>query len=129
MTTLETYPDEINELLIDHPYVTDFRFVDERILASSAYIRVRITLLNESVLHFTEYGELDIDGELQLVTYSYQWMDADNDLLQRWDNAKYYPTLPGFPYHLHDGDEENVRPGEPMNLFKVLDLIAAQLEQ
>jgi hypothetical protein len=56
-------------------------------------------------------------------------MDSSNQLRVRWDNVRHYPNLPGFPHHLHDGDEENVRPGEPMNLFKVLDLIAAQLEQ
>lgn len=127
MTTLESYLDEIDELLIDHHQVADFRFIAERILASSAYIRVKVVLLDGSFLHFTEYRETDIDGELQLITYTYQWMKSDNILLKRWDNAQHYPNLSGFPHHLHDSEEKNVLPGEPMNLFKVLDEISARL--
>ncbi len=129
MTTLESYLDEINEFLIDHPQVAGFQFVTERILATSTYIRVPVALLDRSLLYFTEYRETDVDGELQLLTYTYQWMKADNTLLKRWDNARHYPYLPGFPYHVHDGDDKNILPGEPMNLLKALDHIAAQLEQ
>ena len=65
---------------------------------------------------------------MQVVTYSYHWMNA-NKLLRRWDNASHYPNLPGFPHHLHAGDEKNVLPGEPMNLFKVLDYITDTLKK
>jgi hypothetical protein len=51
-------------------------------------------------------------------------MEPDNQLRVRWDNAEHYPDLPGFPHHRHDGDEKHVLPGEPMNLFKVLDVIS-----
>ncbi len=39
-----------------------------------------------------------------------------------------HPGLPNFPHHQHDGDEENVLPGEPMSLVKVLDHIATHLK-
>ena len=81
------------------------------------------------MLEMTEYIHAIEEDDAQVKRYSYHWMDSSNQLRVRWDNVRHYPNLPGFPHHLHDGDEENVRPGEPMNLFKVLDLIAAQLEQ
>ena len=129
MTTLEFYLEEVNEYLIDHYQVADFRFVIERILANSAYIRVHVALIDGSLLQFTEYSEVDIDGDLQLITYSYQWMDADGTLLRRWDNAAHYPRLRGFPHHVHDGHEKKVVPSEPMSLIKVLDSIVTQLSE
>jgi hypothetical protein len=56
-------------------------------------------------------------------------MNPDNALLLRWDNARHYPGLPGFPHHIHDGVEKKVAPSEPMNLIKVLDFIAARLNE
>jgi hypothetical protein len=53
-------------------------------------------------------------------------MEENNQLRMRWDNAEHYPELPNFPHHRHEGDEKNVLPGEPMNLFKVLDIIAGE---
>ena len=129
MTTVESYLEEVNDYLIDHPQVDSFRIITERIQVGSTYIRVRLTLVNGSFLHFTEYREADVDGELQLITYSYQWMNSENVLLTRWDNAEHYPKLPNFPHHLHNSDEKNVLPGEPMNLFKVLDIIADELKK
>lgn len=127
MSTPSAYVEEINQLLVDNPYVVTFRFVLERATEDSCYVRVRTTLIDDSSFHFSEYSEVDNEGNLQVIAYGYQWMDADTNLLRRWDNAKHYPKLPGYPHHLHDGDEKNVVPGEPMNLFKVLDLIAERL--
>ncbi len=127
MNALATYIDEINQTLIDNPQVIAVQFVRERITEDTISIRVRATFSDQSTLHFTEYGEIDVAENLRIVTYSYQWMTADNTLLQRWDNAKHYPNLSGFPHHMHDGDEKNVLPGEPMSLTKVLDQIAARL--
>jgi hypothetical protein len=35
-------------------------------------------------------------------TYSYQWAEADNQLIKRWDNTPHFPDLTGFPDHIHD---------------------------
>lgn len=68
-------------------------------------------------------------GDIEVITYSYHWMDPGNHLIIRWDNAEHYPNLPNFPHHHHDGDEKHVSPSEPMTLFKVLDIIAARLKK
>jgi hypothetical protein len=120
---------EIKEFLVAHQHVTEFRFLRERVTSGSTYVRARLTLTNGGILHFTEYGEVDVAGNSRIVTYTYQWMTADGKLIRRWDNAFHYPHLPNFPHHLHDGDEKNVLPSEPMNLFKVLDVIATELDK
>ena len=59
--------------------------------------------------------------EIQVVTYSYQWAAAENHLIKRWDNTPHFPNLPNFPHHIHDGAA--VIPGQPVDIFAVLDQI------
>ncbi len=121
--------DSLEKLIIASGLIKSFQITEKRVRRFEAYIKVRLTLIEDSVLEMTEYIHAIEEDDAQVKRYSYHWMDSSNQLRVRWDNVRHYPNLPGFPHHLHDGDEENVRPGEPMNLFKVLDLIAAQLEQ
>ena len=81
-----------------------------------------------SRLEAMEYVRV-MKGEVEVKRYSFHWMDADNQLRLRWDNAEHYPRLPNYPHHLHDGNERNVVPSEPMNLLKVIDLIASRLNE
>ena len=76
-----------------------------------------------------EYVRALPGGGIEVNRYSFHWMTAENQLKVRWDNAEHYPQLPSFPHHRHDGDEKTVRPGEPMNLFKALDIITAELKK
>ena len=121
--------DSLEKLIIASGLIKSFQITEKRVRRFEAYIKVRLTLIEDSVLEMTEYIHAIEEDDAQVKRYSYHWMDSSNQLRVRWDNVRHYPNLPGFPHHLHDGDEENVRPGEPMNLFKVLDLITAQLEQ
>jgi hypothetical protein len=61
-----------------------------------------------------------------VITYSYHWANATNQLITRWDNTPHFPDLPGFPDHLHDGATGQVTPGQPMSIFTVLDEIAGR---
>ena len=61
-----------------------------------------------------------------VITYSYHWANANNQLITRWDNTPHFPDLPGFPDHIHDGATGQVTPGQPMSIFTVLDAIAGR---
>lgn len=110
-------------------YLENYQIVREQITDSNGQFRIRVTFSDRSWLELSEFFRKNDQGEIDLISYSYQWMDKNNNLRMRWDNARHYPNLPSFPHHRHDGDEKNVLPGEPMNLLKALDHIAAQLEQ
>lgn len=105
------------------------RITSHTISDVDAYIRAILTFEDKSRLELMEYVRAIPGGGIEVNRYSFHWMDADNHLKARWDNAEHYPKLSNFPHHRHDGDEKNVLPGEPMNLFKVLDIIAAELKQ
>ena len=121
--------DSLEKLIVTSRLIKSFHITEKRVRRFEAYIKVRLTLIEDSVLEMTEYIHAIEEDDAQVKRYSYHWMDSSNQLRLRWDNVRHYPNLPGFPHHLHDGDEKNVRPGEPMNLFQVLDLIAARLER
>lgn len=56
--------------------------------------------------------------------YSYQWMEADNTLIIRWDDAPHNHPVSTAPHHKHVGTNENIEPSEAMTTRKVLAFIA-----
>ena len=56
--------------------------------------------------------------------YSYQWMESDNTLIIRWDDAPHTHEVATMPHHKHVGSNENVQSSEEMNTRKVLQFIA-----
>ena len=93
-----------------------------------AYIKVRLILIDDSVLDVTEYLHAVEEGDAQLKRYSYHWMEPSNQLRLRWDNVRHYPDLPSFPHHLHNRNEKDVISSEPMTLSKVLDRIELEMK-
>ena len=56
-----------------------------------------------------------------LVRYSYYWLDTEDRLKVRWDNALHYPQLETFPHHKHiDGQENRVPSASGVALFPSL---------
>ena len=88
-------------------------------------LRIAIEFIDNSRLIAVDYLHFDTGR----TKYSYQWMDDDNQLIHRWDNAHEVPGIPTSSHHQHIGSEANVHPSEPMTLEKVLSFIALQLAQ
>ena len=60
--------------------------------------------------------------------YRYQWMDASQQRLkQRWDNVEHFPGLPGFPHHVHVGDEARVEPGSLMSIVQLIEVVEQEI--
>lgn len=121
-----TYIETLKVRLLLDELVQSFDIIREEATPLRAYFRVRCVLTNDDILDSATY--LEIRGEeLVLVDYRHQWMTPNYALRVRWDAAPHYPNLPGAPYHVHNGSEENVQPGHPMHLTDVLDAIAERL--
>ncbi len=73
---------------------------------------------NESLLHLREYVNLRL-GEHRL-TYAYQYMMPDNQLIFRYDNTEHHQHIPTFPHHKHEGSEDNVIAANAPTLAQVL---------
>ena len=125
--TVKAYLDSIKERLVTDPIVTGFHTVRERSTLVDGYLRARLDLGDGSQLEFSEYVQYSPASEIAVVTYSYHWADASNQLIKRWDNTPHFPDLPSFPDHIHDGATGQVMSGQPMSIFAVLGEIASVL--
>lgn len=126
--TIAAYLDALKTRLLTDPVVAAFHISRERSTAYDGHLRARLTLSDGSQLEFAEYVQLSPDDEITVVTYNYHWADAAGDLIQRWDNTPHFPDLPGFPHHIHLAAAEMPVPGQSIDLFGVLDVIAAHLK-
>jgi hypothetical protein len=124
--TIAAYLEAIKERLVTDPMITCFHVIRERSTLIDGHLRARLTLVDGSQLEFSEYMQRSPAGEIAVITYSYHWVDAANQLITRWDNTPHFPDLPGFPDHMHDGVTGEVRPGQSMSVFTVLDAIAGR---
>ncbi len=126
--TIAEYFDALKTRLMTDPVVAAFHVRRERSTSVDGYVRARVTLSDNSQLEFAEYVQLTADDQITVVTYNYHWADAANQLLQRWDNTPHHPEVSGFPHHLHLATEDMPAPGQPIDLFAILDIIAARLK-
>ena len=61
--------------------------------------------------------------------YSYQYMDASNNLIFRYDNTTHHKKLdlPNYPHHKHDGSQDNIISSDAPMLVDVLQEIERML--
>lgn len=107
--------------------VADLKVIKQVNRSNNGHQRARIRFLDDSVLEFSEFIEKSSENEIQLVTYSYHWVNAQNTLLRRWDNTPQFPKSENAPHHVHVG--EQVFPRSPVNIFSVLDEIASYFRE
>lgn len=84
------------------------------------FIRGEIYFVDESKLHLREFVDVEISPDR--VMYAYQYVNASNSLLFRYDNTGHHRKLglPTYPHHKHDGREDIVIPSPGPDLFLVL---------
>jgi hypothetical protein len=124
--TIADYLEAMQERFVTDPIVTSFQMIRQRSTLIDGHLRARLALADGSQLEFSEYMQCFLAGEIAVITYSYHWVDANNQLIKRWDNTPHFPDLPGFPDHIHDGATDQVTTGRPMRIFAVLDEIVGQ---
>jgi hypothetical protein len=126
--TIDAYLDAIKERVVTDPLVASFHAIRERSTLVDGHLRARLELADGSQIEFSEYMQRSVADAIAVITYSYHWADADNQLIKRWDNTPHFPNLPGFPDHMHDGVTGQVTTGQPMSISAVLDEIAKQIQ-
>jgi Family of unknown function (DUF6516) len=124
--TIDAYLAAMKDRFVTDPLVTQLQVIRERSTLMDGYLRARLALADGSPLEFSAYMPRSSAGEMVVITYSYHWADANNQLIMRWDNTPHFPGLPGFPDHIHDGVTGEVTASQPMSIFTVLDAIAGQ---
>lgn len=70
------------------------------------YIRGEMRLIDNSILYFREF--VDMNQKKFKDDYSYQYQREDTTLVFRYDNAPHHPEIKSFPHHKHQSSEENI---------------------
>ncbi len=87
-------------------------------------VKAKLTLRDGSSLRISESF---IDG--QLVSYSYYWLNGNNQLIIGWDNAPHHRNIETFPHHKHVKKKTSVRSSREHCLNEVLSFIYGVLEE
>jgi hypothetical protein len=83
-------------------------------------IRGEFHFVDESKLHLREF--VDVETTTDRLMYAYQYVNASNNLIFRYDNTGHHRKLGlhTYPHHKHDGSEANVVSSPGPDLFQVL---------
>ena len=94
--------------LIQHTSTVSFNWKTEKRGEHEGFLRAAIIFIDNSVLYLREF--VDVENTVERDMYSYQYMDASNSLIFRYDNAEHHKklNLPNYPHHKHEGREENI---------------------
>ncbi len=122
------YFEAIKDRFFVTPFVSGFRILKQVNRSKNGHLRAHATFSDDSQLEFSEFVEQNAEEEIELVTYSHHWSDRNDILIRRWDNTPHFPKLRNFPHHVHIGEDE-VIPGEPINVFGVLDEIGKKIKK
>ncbi len=117
---VEVYFQQIQKIIESWEIVESFNLDFEKRGLYEGFIRRQINLRSNLLLHLREfvYVEMAIDRKM----YSYQYMDAENNLVFRYDNTEHHrkQNLPNFPHRKHDGSENNLVSSDAPFLADVL---------
>ncbi|TVP67028.1 MAG: hypothetical protein EA343_00805 [Nodularia sp. (in: Bacteria)] len=125
---IEDYFQEVQLLIESSKIVQLFNITNEKRGLYEGFIKGHISFKDNSLLHLREfvYVEIQIDRKM----YSYQYMNAHNNLIFRYDNTEHHQklNLPTFPHHKHNGSEQNVIQSNAPFLVEVLQEVEKILE-
>lgn len=79
------------------------------------YIKGDIVFNDDTVLEFAEVIDIDFKSKIK---YRYHFMDANRNIIFRYDNAKHHKEIKTYPHHKHQKNE--VLECNEMSIFDVL---------
>ncbi len=115
MLSIDDLLHQYSEIVSSYTILKD-SFIDDRYT-----FEIKIEFIDKSKLENREVF-LFIDDAVKR-RYKFHWMNSDNSLILRWDNAPHHPQIKNFPFHLHREKEEAIEESSEMTLSSVLTFI------
>jgi hypothetical protein len=125
---IEVYFERVREAIDACPIVQSSKVTFDKRSSHTGFIRGEIYLIDGSALHLREY--LDVETDVERLTYAYQHMDAAQQLVFRYDNTGHHKrlNLPTYPHHKHEGPDGRVVASSAPNLTAVLEEIESLVQ-
>jgi hypothetical protein len=97
----------------------------EKRTPTEGFLRGDVIFKDDTRLHFREL--VSTDPSVQLVSYTYQYMQADGTTIFRYDDADHFLNLSTAPHHKHVGEKDVIAANAP-DLESVLKEIEALIK-
>lgn len=122
---IEAYFARIRETIDASAIVQSSNVTYDKRSSFTGFIRGEIYVIDGSVLHLREF--LDVETDVERLTYAYQYMDKAQELVFRYDSTGHHKrlNLPTYPHHKHLGPEGEVVASSAPDLAAVLTEIEA----
>ncbi|MGB3852553.1 MAG: DUF6516 family protein [Tunicatimonas sp.] len=78
--------------------IMDFSTFEKTYSSKKGFIQGEVIFEDESKLHFAEVKDTT---EERKIKYRYHYMDKNDTMIFRYDNASHYPELATFPHRKH----------------------------
>ncbi len=117
---IEEYFQQLRDIIEAFLVVQSFNLTSDNRSSYRGFIRGNLNFADGSILYLREF--VDVKTTINRDMYSYQYMDASNSLIFRYDNTEHHRklNLPNYPHHKHEGSEDNILPSEAPMLADVL---------
>jgi len=94
--------------------IQSYQILQDEITETGRKFKIKINFINSTKLEGREFLFPDKRN------YSFQWMNEDNSLIIRWDNAEHHRNLDNFPHHRHTSNNQQVESSIEITLAEVL---------
>ena len=117
---IEAYFEHLRKSIDTCPVVDFFNMTFDKRGSHEGFVRGEVYLVDGSVLHVREF--VDVELEVDRLTYVYQYMDAFRRLVFRYDNTGHHRelNLPTYPHHKHEGTADEIAASSAPDLATVL---------
>ncbi len=102
---IQTYLDQLKRLVDSYaatPFVLEVQINFELRPGGQAYVVGTLLFQDRSILHFREYLDA-AESQLDKLTYSYHYQDANDRMIFRYDNARHRTMCPAFEHKHVEG--------------------------
>ena len=125
---IEAYFQQLRETIDACPIVHSFNVTYDKRGSHEGFIRGEVYFVDGSTLHLREF--VDVEIEVDRLTYVYQYMDPAKKLVFRYDNTGHHKKLDlvTYPHHKHEGSEHNIVASPAPDLTVVLSEIGTLME-
>jgi len=126
--SIESYFQQIAALIEASPIVQSSKVTYDKRARHEGFIRGELYFVDGSTLHLREF--VDVENGIDRFTYVYQYMDANQALVFRYDNTGHHKklNLPTYPHHKHVESEDVVVVSSAPSLADVLNEIMMRIE-
>ncbi len=112
---IEEYFVQLEGIINEFPNVRFVSLTKKIYNISQGYISGSIIFENNHRLDFVEVKNIEV---LNKIKYRYHYMNDEQVMIFRYDNAPHHTNVSTFPHHKHDG--ENIRESVEPSLDQVL---------